>query len=325
MSTRRDWPSLQWEPPSERAAEWLLDRTIEIAARARAFEVGLEQAGEAEEIDLGLIASELEAWDKRAAQVFAYTAMGEGRPLPADCSAFVRQLEETYGHLTRIRARLLSGLGAQGAAVVSQREEAAEIDRARLRQRPDEAPALELITGEQGLEEVDAPVENPVRAEELRMRSEAEQKPLPEEAHLADLLATLPSDWLRAVFENLGLAIPEAPPASASRSSVRRQAVAKHLLDEENLGQVTESLDPMERGLVSELLSAGGSLPYKQITETYGLDEADGFYWSERPPSGPLASLRRLGLVFVGTRNGQLTTTVATELRDGLRRLLAPD
>ncbi|MGI5860480.1 MAG: hypothetical protein ACOX6T_00315 [Myxococcales bacterium] len=325
MSTLHDWPSLAWEPPSERAAEWLLDRTIEVAARARAFEVGLEQAGEAGEVDLALVGSDLDAWDKWAARVFAYTAIGEGLALPADTGAFARRLEETYGHLTCVRARLLARLGAEGAARVIEREAAAEIDRARLRQRTDKAPALELIAGEQDLQEVDAPVESPVRADELQMRSQAEQRPLPDGARLGDLLAALPSDWLRAVFENLELALPDGAPAPASRSSARRQAVAEHLFDEQNLSLIAESLDPIERGLVSELLAADGSLPYKQITETYGLDEADGFYWSERPPSGPLARLRRLGLVFVGTRNGQLTVTVACELRVGLRELLAAE
>ena len=164
----------------------------------------------------------------------------------------------------------------------------------------------------------------PVRGEELRMRQLAEAKPLPEDDTLGALLALLPSEWIGAVAAHLELTAPVAK-AHGSRTTRLQAAVHAHLRDPGSLRALVAGLGEPERKLLAALLRADGPLPHGAVAAAFGLDEADGFYWSGRPTSGPLSRLRRSGLVFVGARENQAQVAVPSDLAAELRALLALD
>lgn len=177
------------------------------------------------------------------------------------------------------------------------------------------------LTGEVRALIVEQRAASPVRAEELRLRQLAESKPFPKTGHLAALLANLPAEWVAAIHATLGLAAgPET--TAGSRATAQRGQIFEHLRDAESLASLVGSLGERERTLLGALVRTGG-LPYPRVTAKFGLDEADGYAWSERPPSGPLAVLRRSGLAFVCTKDGQLFVAVAADLVSALGATLA--
>lgn len=321
MRNTRDWPPLEAEGPW--SAETAFERTCELAARALAFESALEQALE-EGLDLAPVEKDLADWDAAAAEVFRYTGLGDGDPLPADLEGYRDALRDRSETLRRARAGVLARLPKSDANVLAEREGAAQIDQARLRERAAPAESLAEFEGDAPPAQdaqVSAP-SKPVAPEEVKMRAAAEQKPMPESGKLAGLLALLPSEWIAAVFETLKLKLDDDEEFTAgSRAAARRGVIHKSLLDPAFLSGVVARLDDPERNLLG-VLTERSPTSYQKVREKFGSDEADGFYWSERSPSGPLAKLRRAGLAYVAVQNGVAALAVPRDLKDELTRLL---
>lgn len=326
MNDPNSWPELPWEPGTPRL-EWLLDRVAVLADRACCFDLGLEQAVEAGELSRSAIAGELEAWELCAANVYMYVGLREAQRLsPEEVPSHAEELEKVWRELAGLRTRLLDRLGERLAGRVLSFESSARVDDAQILGRAGELPAFvaetNVLTGEQTLmPSLTGPRGKPVSVDELRMRQSAEQKPLPEPATLEALLAHQPSDWTSAIFDILGLDLPDE--ALGAPRAARRKAIAEHLGDKESLDSLVVGLPDEARELLAKLLESGGAMRYSEAVEKPGQDEADGFYWTERPPSGPLAWLRRMGLAFVGLRKGQKAVVVASDLRKRLKAALA--
>lgn len=379
MPDRTAWPRLSWDGPPSLDA--LRARLRELAARARRFEAALEEAAEAGEADLSLIEAPLAEWDRCAADVFAFTGLGEGRAIAeSDVPSLSKQLAKTSQELGKHREKVLARLGKAASRVLAREPEIA-LDEAAITvgEGPDGVPASsgsedseaaffrevpverlpngeepefeepEFIDGEirdGGApmlgDDMDAPAEvgtsrltgearalvveqrasSPVRAEELRMRQLAESKPYPKTGHLAALLANLPTEWIGAIHATLGLPGAGAETTAGSRATAQRAAIFEHLRRPESLAALVAGFGERERTLLAALVRTGG-LPYPRVTAKFGLDEADGYAWTERPASGPLAMLRRSGLAFVCTKDGGLFVAAAADLAAPLKEALA--
>ena len=328
MNIALPWPEIPWDPGLA-PLDWLFDRVDLMVGRARGFELALEQACVAGEAALSTVADELAEWERCAANVFMYAGLRQAEQLGAeDVAAHAEELEKVWNELSGLRQVLLERLGEEAAERVVDREGLAKVDAAQVSERVGEQPAFvaatDRLSGVQTLmPSLTGPRTKPVTADELRMRQAAEQKALPEPATLALLLEQAPSDWVGAIFDILGLELPEeiiAAPRAARRKEIRR-----HHANRESLESLVAGLPDEARALLGEILERGGVLRHSEVVERYGMDEADGFHWTARPPSGPLAWLRRMGLAFVGNQDGLKVALVPEDLRERLEAELAKD
>lgn len=178
------------------------------------------------------------------------------------------------------------------------------------------------LSGAKPAPKVEAPLASPVRPEEVRQRQAAQARPCPASPNLSAMLALLPIEWVVAVHKALKL-----PPAgdeelsAGSKSALLRGPIHAHLKAPAKLAEVVAGLGEKEKEILSAVLRLG-ALNYSKATAKWGSDDADGYCWSERPPSGPLSVLRRSGLVFVCAQNGQPVVAAPTDLAEELRKLL---
>ena len=98
--------------------------------------------------------------------------------------------------------------------------------------------------------------------------------------------------------------------------------IAQALHDEQTLRQVVFALADEARELLAWLLSTDGFVRYNLAVAKYGRDDADGFNWNERPPSGAIARVRRTGLASVGMRDNRQVVAIPSDLLAPLRSLL---
>jgi hypothetical protein len=319
-----DWPQLDWTVPPTGADAWAQERVASAAAVVRGFEAALEDGAKAGELDLAAIGDELARWDQAALAIFMYTKMGGEKPIPSDVRRLATELRRAWNELAGLRGQMLARLGAAAGRVLD-REAASPVDRSlfRPREAPAAAPSLAHFAGEHAA--VAEPSRAfPVKAEEVRMRQLAEQKPIPDSRSLGALLGILPSDWVAALFEQLEVPVDEDDEMTVgSRAVAQRGGIFARLKDPAFLEHLVGSLSAEERALLGEVLKAKGAVPYGRIGARWGHDESDGFYWSRRAPVGPLSRRRRLGLLFVGTQKGTAVVAAPADLAEALKALLA--
>lgn len=326
------WPVLDWTV-GEKKLSWLLERTKQLAVLARAFEVALEEASAAGEAPLSKAAVPLGDWEHAAANVWMYAGLEDAKKIPPDDVQFhAEELAKIYATLQEKRAEILTAIGADASAKVQDRERAAKVDDASIQQRVGELPsfqetsALGAMTSMQFTE----PPEAPITPDELKSRDSAERKTLPDDANFQTLLNLLPPPWVNAVFETHGLLLElseddeEAEEVELTANS--RSTMQKKMLSEKIgslLREAVFALEEEDRKLIEELISAGGALKYSDARTKYGKDDADGFHWGDRPPSGTIARLRRVGIAFVGMRGGKQVLALPTDLIPSLTAVLA--
>lgn len=331
------WPELSWEVPQQRL-EWLAARTRELAQRARAFELALEAASEAGEAPLSKVAEDLELWEGLTASVWMYVGLGEAKQVPPDdVPLHAEELAKIYENLRERRGALLAKLGDAAQKVLA-REAAAKVTGDDLQTRVGELPsfgqdAVDALGAAAPVMTVVQPeLARPVTGEELRQRMAQESRPLSEPASFQALVAALPPPWVQCVFETIGLELPHALTHDEDDEEVEltvnsRTALQRRVLTEQMTPQLLETIvfaiEEEDRALLMEVLGAGGALRYADATAKYGKDEADGFFWKDRPPSGPVARLRRTGLAFVGTQGGRSMLVVPEDLRAPLQAIIA--
>lgn len=324
------WPEFSWTVSSDPSA-WLDERIREMATRARAFELALDEASTAGTAPLAPVVSAIEKWDKVAADVWMYAGLKVEQLMPEELAIHAQLLEKIWEGLSKYRRRILKGVGEAGAEKIQSLETTIPVTKEHFAERVGE---LEF-----GGTEVDAlgvithhatrpvPTGKPVTAEEMRSRAAAEGKRLPEPTTIENVLAQHPVPWVHSIFESLELNLEEAPPEVKSlgtRTDAQRIFIAQRLVTPDFLREVVLALEEEDRTLLTELLEETGGVRYGEVTARYGKDEADGFYWSERAPSGPLARLRRAGLVTVGERGDRVVVVMPEDLRAPIREVLSP-
>ena len=159
-----------------------------------------------------------------------------------------------------------------------------------------------------------------MRQWEQDRKSKAEAKPLPARATLRSLVQALPTPWLAALAKILG--------ARNGRRSERGIAVAQALKDTPYLRRtVLDTFGADERHLLDSVLFRGGIEKASTSMRRYGSDEADGWFWVERPPRSIMGRVRLHGLAFVGTQvisgRRHRMLVIPEELREPLRTILA--
>jgi hypothetical protein len=334
MAPPAAWSPLDWTCPVT-AGPWLETRVLDLAALIRRFELAFQQSADGAQGDelqaaFDTAAETLVDWDAEAAKIYAHTTRGEGKPVPPE-PAYARELKLVYDQLQDLRAQILEQLGDDAAALLLDAEGRIEVGREAFRpaapkRAPTKTQELRLERFAADLMSANAtagPPAKPVTVDEIRMRTAAEQKPLPESRSLGALLAILPSDWVRAVFAHLELSLDDQELTAGSRAAMCRGIIFESLRQPPFLAKVIGQLLDVDRALLSQLLQKkDGLIPYTRVAQTFGHDEADGFYWYERPPSGPLARLRRSALAFVGTRGVNVTVALPSDLAGAIREIL---
>lgn len=325
------WPAVSWDAPPRNVA-WLAERTGELASHTRAFEAALEMAAAAGEAELSRATDELSRWEHEVANVFLYVGLGDASQVNADdVPVHAEELAKVCACLASTRAAILERLGPAGAARVREREAAARVTEAQIRDRVGELPSFAAPVDVLGAPGAAAPAPwdaeaRPVTPQELQKREAADAKELPDPPDFKPLLAALPSVWVSAIFESLGLALAEDAEADdlsvSAKAPLQRQLILDRLPQPEFLREVVFALADEDRALLGELLAGGGALRHGEVIARHGKDDADGFYWGDRPPSGPLARLRRTGLAYVGRARGKPTVVVPTDLREALGAIL---
>jgi len=312
---------------------------LQLAALIRRFELAFQQSADSIDEDDALeavfdtAAEGLIDWDEEAAKIYVHTTRGESKPVPAE-PAYAKELELVYDALRMLREKIVEQLGEVAGPLVLHAEASIEVGPEAFRlAKSTRAPSktqelrLERFAADLTLpaNPEAAPPQKPVTVDEIRMRTSAEQKPLPESRSLGALLSILPSDWVRAVFAQLKLTLDEESELTAgSRAAACRGIIFESLRRPNFLANIVGGLLDADRALLQQLVAHQGLLPYTRVTQTFGHDEADGFYWFERPPSGPLARLRRSALAFVGTRGGMVTVALPSDLTAAIKELLEP-
>lgn len=124
-------------------------------------------------------------------------------------------------------------------------------------------------------------------------RAAWERRPLPRRRGLQSCLRALPVEWLDAVAHAHGV------PARGPRR-VREQAVARALLHPDGLAATVAALPHPARAALDAILEHGGLVDADALTDEFGSDTSDGWFWLAHPPESPLGRLRLSGLAFVG-------------------------
>jgi hypothetical protein len=312
-----DWTGLSWTPASP-ALPWLLERVEWMAQRARGFELAVEEAGEEPRSRAAPVLAE---WERLVAQVWLYAGLGEARQMSEeDVPAHAEELAKVWANLCELREQALASMGV-GAGSVRERERTVRVDEVQVRQRAGELPSFE----DPGLPgSVPPPLEpevRPVSADEVRQRLDHEARPLPQPFTLEAVVAALPPPWVATIHETLGLQLEESPDEEEGTSPVKqqREEVCAALGQPDFLREVVSSLGEEERALLEALLASAEGLRYGDATARFGMDDADGFYWSERPASGPVARLRRLGLAVVARHEGRQVLAIPADLAAALQ------
>jgi tetratricopeptide (TPR) repeat protein len=99
--------------------------------------------------------------------------------------------------------------------------------------------------------------------------------------------------------------------------------LAEILLDEESLRQIlVASLEKKEREALQWLLETGGIRPWKEFVRKYGDDVDESKVWNYHEPKSIPGRLRRSGLLYSGTLEGQQVAFIPGDVRLLLRKLL---
>lgn len=328
--SEHSWPQLDWTVTGPKL-NWLIDRTKDMAYRARAFELALEQAAEAGEAPLSKVADLLSEWEHLAANVWMYSGLGEAKQVAADDVIFhAEELAKVYGSLIDTREKILGTVGPDAANRILAREKEAKVDDAQVKLRAGELPNFQetdALGNVISIPLTQDEVKHPITPDELKSRMSAEQKALPDNADFKTLMNLVPPPWVAAIFETYDLPMPESDDdeevelTANSRSTIQKKVLAERMNDE-LLQTAVFALEDDDRKLLGELLNGGGAMRYSEAMNSYGKDDADGFFWSNRPPSGPVARLRRTGLAFVGMRGGKQLLVVPNDLQPKLKKLL---
>ncbi|MCJ7623632.1 MAG: hypothetical protein MUO76_09030 [Anaerolineaceae bacterium] len=66
------------------------------------------------------------------------------------------------------------------------------------------------------------------------------------------------------------------------------------------LDEVIENLPPEPRGALKLVIEAGGWVRYNQLSNKYGGEENDSYFWGSEPPTSAIGILRSHALLFTG-------------------------
>ncbi|MFZ5993744.1 MAG: hypothetical protein ACOYU4_01970 [Thermodesulfobacteriota bacterium] len=127
-------------------------------------------------------------------------------------------------------------------------------------------------------------------------RENIEQKPVSPHTSLTTALNNIPALWVAAIQENLDL-----PRETTKKKNIK--IIAENLSRPQMLNKIVEKLAALSMPAIKALKTIythGGIYPYDKLTDLFGSEETDGYFWDKRKPTSDLGLLRSHGLIFVG-------------------------
>jgi tetratricopeptide (TPR) repeat protein len=111
--------------------------------------------------------------------------------------------------------------------------------------------------------------------------------------------------------------------ASSGKKGELAAWLAECLLDPEFLRKMLdENLEEREREALKWMLEADGMRPWKEFVHKYGDDTEESITWDYHEPQSIPGRLRRSGLFYTGTLDGQQLAFIPTDIRPLLKELL---
>jgi tetratricopeptide (TPR) repeat protein len=120
--------------------------------------------------------------------------------------------------------------------------------------------------------------------------------------------------------------------AMASALDIRRPAAIKKaelitllvesLADPEIIKRAWRALSSEEQEALRLVLDQGGMVPYDEVSQKYGDDLEESYYWYYREPETTIGRLRLHGLLFEGRHEDEVVLVIPTEVRGLLADLL---
>jgi tetratricopeptide (TPR) repeat protein len=145
-------------------------------------------------------------------------------------------------------------------------------------------------------------------------REQENEKPISVKVKLQTALNKTPADWIDGMALRLGL----------STDGLKRDKVAaitQRLMSKEGLEGAVAGLSEKARAALALTLKDGW-VAYGALTEQFGAETGDGWWWVEKEPESVVGRLRLAGLVFVGTASIQGSRTQVAVIPVDLRPLL---
>ncbi|MGB8644761.1 MAG: hypothetical protein WCF84_05960 [Anaerolineae bacterium] len=152
-------------------------------------------------------------------------------------------------------------------------------------------------------------------------RDEEDDKPIRITTALMPALNKSNSQIVDAICHSLNL-------SSKGRRNLKAAKIGETLTDPVRLHAIIAKRPIEQRLELKRVLDAGGWIRLAALTEEFGSQTGDQWFWNEKPPTSTLGQLRVHGLVFIGQALiGKKKTHVAvvpTDLRAPLSEILLP-
>jgi tetratricopeptide (TPR) repeat protein len=142
-----------------------------------------------------------------------------------------------------------------------------------------------------------------------RRRGRERWKPL-KGTDLLSCLSRYTKDNLRAMTRALDLKLP-----SAIRKAELVDLLVESLADPEVMEQAWTGLTNEEREALRFVLDRGGMVPYDEVSQEYGDDLDEYYYWYYRKPETTIGRLRLHGLLFEGGHGDEVVLVIPTEVK----------
>jgi tetratricopeptide (TPR) repeat protein len=98
--------------------------------------------------------------------------------------------------------------------------------------------------------------------------------------------------------------------------------LTESLADPEIVKKAWRALDNEEQEALRFILNRGGMVPYDEVSQQYGDDLEDHFYWYYHEPETTIGRLRLHGLLFEGEHEDEVVLVIPMEVRGPLADLL---
>ena len=150
---------------------------------------------------------------------------------------------------------------------------------------------------------------------ERHRRERERQKPL-KGMDLQSCLSRYTKDNLVAVANALAVRRP-----AGIRKAELIALLVESLADPEVVGEAWRSLNTEEQEALRFVLAQGGIVPYDGVSQKYGDDLEEYYYWYYRRPETTIGRLRLHGLLFEGEHGDEVVLAIPTEVRGLLEDL----
>lgn len=154
------------------------------------------------------------------------------------------------------------------------------------------------------------------RERENKRRIAARSAPIKRDETLINVLSRYTNYQLRGMIK-----IMKSPWPKNNRKADLIKTIYEYLTNPANLSMVLDSLGPMERRAIIDLISQGGIMPSRDFINKYGDDSPDPLEWDWFQPRTVMGRLKSMGLIAEGKLYGEFYVLIPIELRQQLETL----